>query len=112
MPSWRLSKQRRESASTLTSTACAARLAEYYELTQIDQRTGLRSTTIAFMDKNRRKKQEHKLALAEASKEMEKPRMTESAREQSPMANDRLVVKHDADERTVDVHAAVVLDKA
>jgi hypothetical protein len=64
------------------------------------------------MDKNQRKKQEHKLALTEASKEMAKPRMTESAREQSPMPNDRLVVKDDTDERTVDLHAsAVVIDK-
>ena len=64
------------------------------------------------MDKNRRKKQEDKLALAAVIKEMAKPRMTESAREQSPMANGRLVVKHDADQRTVDLHAsAVVIDK-
>ena len=64
------------------------------------------------MDKNRRKKQEDKLALAAVIKEMAKPRMTESAREQSPMANDRLVVKNDADQRTVDVHSpAVVVDE-
>jgi hypothetical protein len=64
------------------------------------------------MDKNRRKKQEDKLALTEASKEMAKPRMTKSAREQSHTGKDFLVVKDDTDERTVDVHApAVVVDE-
>jgi hypothetical protein len=56
--------------------------------------------------------QKDKQILAAVIKEMAKPRMTESAREQSPMANDRLVVKNDADQRTVDLHAsAVVIDK-
>jgi hypothetical protein len=62
--------------------------------------------------KRKTKEQTAKLALAAVIKEMAKPRMTESAREQSPMANGRLVVKHDADQRTVDLHAsAVVIDK-
>ena len=64
------------------------------------------------MGKQKTKEQTAKLALAAVIKEMAKPRMTESAREQSPMANDRLVVKNDADQRTVDVHSpAVVVDE-
>ena len=64
------------------------------------------------MGKRKTEEQTAKLTLAEASKEMAKPRMTKSAREQSPMANDCLVVKHDTNERTVDLHAsAVVIDK-
>ena len=58
------------------------------------------------------KKQESKLALAEASKEMAKPRMTESAREQTKIAAGALVVQHHAHQGTVDVHApAVVSDE-
>jgi hypothetical protein len=57
-------------------------------------------------------KQQNKLILAEAAIEMGKPVMTSSAREQSPIANDRLVVKDDADQRTADLHTfAVVIDK-
>jgi hypothetical protein len=53
-----------------------------------------------------------RLAFSEASEEMEKPRMTRSAREQTQTAND-LVVKNHADKRTVDVHpATVVVDEA
>jgi hypothetical protein len=64
------------------------------------------------MDKNRRKKQTAKATLAAVTKEMAKPRMTESAREQNALQNDGLVVRHDADQRTVDVHSpAVVVDE-
>jgi hypothetical protein len=52
------------------------------------------------------------IALSEASEEMERPRITQSAREQAPITDDLLVVKYHADERTVDLHiAAVVVDK-
>jgi hypothetical protein len=77
----------------------------------------LKQTIISFTESQRRlppktKIQSAKATLAAVIKEMEKPRMTESAREQSPMANDRLVVKNDADQRTVDVHSpAVVVDE-
>jgi hypothetical protein len=77
----------------------------------------LKQTIISFTESQRRlppktKIQSAKATLAAVIKEMAKPRMTESAREQSPMANDRLVVKNDADQRTVDVHSpAVVVDE-
>jgi hypothetical protein len=56
--------------------------------------------------------QKDKQILAAVIKEMAKPRMTESAREQRHAGKDFLVVKDDTDERTVDLHAsAVVIDK-
>ena len=65
------------------------------------------------MGKSRKKKQEDKLALAAVSKEMEKPRMTQSARELTPLTADSLVMKNDADQRTVDSHpATVVVDES
>ena len=53
-------------------------------------------------------------ALVAAIDEMAKPVMTSSAREQEEiLENQALVVEHDADQRTVDMHpTAVVLDKA
>jgi hypothetical protein len=64
------------------------------------------------VDKRQTKTQSARAILAEVLKEMAKPRMTKSAREQSHTGNDFLVVKHDADQRTVDVHSsAVVVDE-
>jgi hypothetical protein len=80
---------------------------------QIDQHTPRSCSKMLSMVKILTKKQQDKLILAEAKMEMAKPVVTQSAREQDPLWNDGLVVKHDADERTVDVHpTAVVVDKA
>jgi hypothetical protein len=80
---------------------------------QIDQHTWRSGDKMLSMVKTLTKKQQDKLILAEATIEMAKPVMTLSARAQRPIVNARLVVKHDADKRTVDVHpAAVVVDKS
>jgi hypothetical protein len=77
-------------------------------LIYIDQCVGRISSTMLTMLKTRIGTQKDKQILAKAIREMEKPRMTKSARE-----NDLLVVQDDTDERTVDLHAAaVVIDKS
>ena len=65
------------------------------------------------MGKQKTRKQSARTALAAGIKEMAKPRMTRSAREQTEIGAGALVVQYDTDQGTVDVHTpAVVRDKA
>ncbi len=109
----KLAWQRVLKNGNVTVSACIDKRVLYAWVVQIDQHTGCSCSKMLSIVKTLTKKQQGELILAEAKMEMAKPVATLSAREQDPSSNDGLVVKHDADERTVDVHStAVVLDKA